>query len=165
MNTVRKSGTAISIGFVCFLLYGCAQTTLSDKLPGAETAFNKDSFEDVNQNAPGESTDVKRSLVYGKYTVIDFTSEYCGPCMQMRPYLQELGKSRADIVVRSFDINRMGVEGIDWKSPLAKRYKINSVPFLQIYDAKGKLIADGTAATAQVQKVINQDVLGAGQKE
>lgn len=157
-----KFGSMILV--VCFLLSGCGKT-LSDKLSGADTAYNKDGFQDVNQNAPGESVDVKKSLVYGKYTVIDFTSEYCGPCMQLRPYLMELSKNRSDIAVRSFDINRLGVEGIDWQSPLARKYRISSIPFLQIYDASGHLIADGSGAKAQVLKAIEEDVMKAGKND
>src|SRR5687767_826330 len=57
-------------------------------------------------------------MIQGKTTVFDFYSDYCGPCVQVAPALDKLHQTRDDIVVVKVDINRPGIKGIDWKSPV-----------------------------------------------
>jgi len=49
------------------------------------------------------------------------------------PKLAELHKSRDDIAVVKVDINRPGVKGIDWSSPVAQQYKLHSIPHFKIF--------------------------------
>ena len=48
------------------------------------------------------------------------------------------------------DINRKGVKGIDWLSPLARQYKLKSIPHFQIYDGDGNLIKEGQEAYVEI---------------
>ncbi len=114
-------------------------------------------YEIANETNTGESVDVKNSLVFGRYTVIEFTSEYCSSCQQLKPLLETLSMTRPDIAVRSYYIDRPGSQGIDWDSPLAKRYNIHSVPAFIIYNDKGVKIADGEAARNQIKDIINKE--------
>jgi hypothetical protein len=47
---------------------------------------------------------------------------------------------------RRIDINRPGVVGIDWASPLARQYALQSIPHLLIYGPNKRLIAEGDTA-------------------
>jgi hypothetical protein len=47
---------------------------------------------------------------------------------------------------RRIDINRPGVVGIDWTSPLARQYALQSIPHLVIYGPDKRLIAEGDTA-------------------
>jgi thiol-disulfide isomerase/thioredoxin len=98
----------------------------------------------------GEEIKLEDYLVAGKTTVFDFYSDYCPPCRAFAPYLEKLHKTRGDVAVVIVEINRSGVRGIDWKSPVARQYKISFIPYLRIYDAEGKLIADGEEATKKI---------------
>jgi len=89
-------------------------------------------------------------LVAGKTTVFDFYSDFCPPCVAMTPKLEKLHQSRADVVVVKVDINRPGVKGIDWKSPVAQQYKLRSIPHLKVFGPTGKLVAEGDDARAMV---------------
>jgi len=80
--------------------------------------------------------------VPGKTTVFDFTSEYCPPCCGYAEPLHKLHADRADIAVVKVDINRPGVKGIDWKSPVAKQFALHSIPHFKVYGPDGKLIAE-----------------------
>lgn len=111
----------------------------------------------VNEDKPGEDINIKDSLVFGRYTVMEFTSEYCPSCLQIQPYLKTLSMTRPDIAVRSFLIDRAGSDGIDWKSPLATRYNIHTVPGFIIFNDKGVKIADGDAARDQIKNVIQAE--------
>ena len=84
-------------------------------------------------------------LVPGKTTIVDFTSNYCPPCRVVAPLLEKLHETRDDIAVVKVDINRPNVKGIDWKSPVARQYQLESVPNFKVFDPQGKLIAEGKA--------------------
>jgi hypothetical protein len=59
--------------------------------------------------------------------------------------LESLAHRKNDIKVRKFDINRPGVQGIDFHSPLGAQHAQEGVPNFEIYDPDGKLIAQGFA--------------------
>lgn len=100
----------------------------------------------------GQEVAVADYLVPGKTTIIDFYSEYCPPCRAIAPRLAKLHTTRDDIAVVKVDINRPGVKGIDWKSPVARQYDLHSIPHFQIYGPDGKLQAEGEAAYELVSK-------------
>ena len=105
---------------------------------------------DVNPNNPGETLDIKSLLVKGKTTVIDFYSPFCPPCVRLAPLMAKLAKKRPDLAIKKVDINRAGVNGIDWRSPLAQQYQIRQVPYFMIFNPQGKLVAQGSGATETV---------------
>lgn len=104
----------------------------------------------INAFNPGAEFDVGPYLQKGKINVVDFFSDYCPPCRQISPLLKKLDQRRLDLVVLPVDINRKGVKGIDFFSPLAQQYKINAVPHFQIYDAEGNLTKEGQDAHMEV---------------
>jgi thiol-disulfide isomerase/thioredoxin len=105
---------------------------------------------DVNPNNPGETLDVNSLSVKGKTTVIDFYSAFCPPCVRLAPLMAKLAKKRPDLAIKKVDINRAGVNGIDWRSPLAQQYQIRQVPYFMIFNPKGQLVAQGRKATETV---------------
>jgi thiol-disulfide isomerase/thioredoxin len=110
----------------------------------------------VNAANPGERLSADSFIVPGKTTITDFYSVFCGPCMRIAPILEELAKRRSDIVVRKVDINRRGVRGIDWGSPLARQYGLQSIPHFKIYGADGNLLAEGDPAFEMILKWLRE---------
>jgi thiol-disulfide isomerase/thioredoxin len=102
----------------------------------------------------GQEVEIKDYAAPGKTTIFDFTSEYCPPCRAIAPRLHKLHAERSDIVVVEVDINRPGVQGIDWASPVARQYGLQSIPAFKIYGANGTLMAEGDDATSQVYKLV-----------
>ena len=100
--------------------------------------------------AQGQEVKITDYLVPGKTTIFDFTSEFCPPCRAISPRLDELHARRDDIVVVKVDLNRPGIQGIDWKSPVARQYNMNSIPHFKVFGPDGKLIAEGDKARALV---------------
>lgn len=98
----------------------------------------------------GEEIQLQDFAVAGKTTIFDFYSEFCPPCRAMAPLVKKLHEIRPDIAVVEVDINRPGVEGIDWKSPVAKEFQLDSIPHFKIYGPDGKLVAEGDPARAKV---------------
>ena len=95
-------------------------------------------------------------LVPGKYTVFDFTSEYCPPCRAYAEPLLALHQQRNDIAVVKVDINRSEIHKIDWDSPVAKQYELHSIPHFKIYGPDGALVAADQPNNPAARQIINK---------
>lgn len=104
--------------------------------------------------AKGSPVNLSDYLIPGKTTVFDFYSDYCPPCVQVAPLLEKLHQKRDDIVVVKVDINRPGVKGIDWKSPVAQQYRLNSIPHFKVYGPDGKLKAEDGPTGAKARQMV-----------
>jgi thiol-disulfide isomerase/thioredoxin len=105
---------------------------------------------DANSGSPGQTLEVNSLLVKGKTTLIDFHSPFCPPCVRLAPLMAKLAKKRPDLAIKKVNINRPGVNGIDWRSPLAQQYQIRQVPYFMIFDPQGQPVAQGRDATETV---------------
>jgi thiol-disulfide isomerase/thioredoxin len=99
----------------------------------------------------GEEVELTDYLAKGKTTIFDFYSDGCGPCKAFSPRLEALAEKRDDIAVVVVDINRPGTRGIDWGSPVARKYNLESIPYLRVYGPDGKELARGDAAREMVE--------------
>jgi hypothetical protein len=70
------------------------------------------------------------------------------------PALEKLHRTRDDIVVVKVDINRPGIRGIDWKSPVAQQYKLNSIPHFKVYGPDGKLMAEDRPPQSMARRLV-----------
>jgi thiol-disulfide isomerase/thioredoxin len=94
----------------------------------------------------GQQVQLADYLVPGKTTIFDFYSKYCPPCMGIAPRMEKLHETRDDIAVVEVDINRPDVKGIDWQSPVAREFNLDSIPHFKVYTPDGKLKAEGDDA-------------------
>ncbi len=92
------------------------------------------------------SVNLEKRIVKGRTNIIDFYSEYCPLCKRIAPFLKKLDARREDIAVIRIDINRTGVGGIDWDSPLAKQFRLKSIPYFIVISPWGKFICEGKEA-------------------
>jgi len=98
----------------------------------------------------GEKVLLTDYLVNRKFTIFDFYSDFCPPCRALEPYLETLHSKRDDIAVVIVNINRPGVQGIDWGSPIAQEFQLKSIPHLVIYNEEGEIAAEGQDALAKI---------------
>ncbi len=91
-------------------------------------------------NNPGEDFDFSSYLKNGRVSIAYFYADWCPACRELSPQLARINQDDPNTQVLFLDIG-------DWNTPLADRYRINSVPFLRIYDKKGFFIAEGQEAT------------------
>jgi thiol-disulfide isomerase/thioredoxin len=105
---------------------------------------------DANSGNPGQTLEINSLLVKGKTTVIDFYSPFCPPCVRLAPLMAKLAKKRPDLAIKKVNINRPGVNGIDWRSPLAQQYQIRQVPYFMIFNPQGQAVAQGRDAVETV---------------
>jgi thioredoxin 1 len=111
---------------------------------------------EANAGNTGQTLDVKSLAVKGKTTVIDFYSPFCPPCVKLAPVMAQLAAKRPDLAIKKVNINRAGIEGIDWRSPLAQQYQIRQVPYFMIFDPQGKLVAQGRDAVEPVGRWLKE---------
>lgn len=111
-----------------------------------------------------DGKDFKLSLLKGKVVLMDFWATWCAPCVQEQPELRKIyEKHKAQIEGKTFEILGISLDKskenwkkvVDankiewtqigdlkfWKSPIAKAYSINELPYNLIIDAEGKIIA------------------------
>lgn len=112
----------------------------------------------INESNPGEKVDINNFVKKGKISIFDFYSEYCPPCRQIGPMLHTLDSQRDDIVVMKIDINRPGVTGIDWGSPVIRQYGINSIPHFIIFEANGGKLVGGAAYQKVIQLLQDAEI-------
>ncbi|MGA2017282.1 MAG: thioredoxin family protein [Opitutaceae bacterium] len=101
---------------------------------------------DYQELAHGQAIDIDGLACPGKVTVVDFSSDYCAPCVQLAMFLIKTSKSYPQrYAIRRVNINRPGFNGIDWQSPVSRQYHLESLPMIVVYDNRVR-VAEGSAA-------------------
>ena len=88
-----------------------------------------------------------------KPVLVDFHAEWCGPCKQMKPVLEELRQTMGDSI-RILKID------VDKNRPVANSYNISGVPTLMIFK-NGKTLyrQSGVHSAKQLQTIIQQKAM------
>jgi thiol-disulfide isomerase/thioredoxin len=94
----------------------------------------------------GAQVDINSHLAPGSVTIVDFYADWCGPCRQLSPSLEQMARSDPEIVVRKIDI-------VNWKTAVARQFNIQSIPQVNIYDRRGRLV--GTVVGVDFEKIKN----------
>ncbi|OCA72182.1 thioredoxin [Chryseobacterium artocarpi] len=125
---------------------------------------------EVGKKAPeitmskADGTSFSLSELKGKLVLIDFWATWCAPCVGEQPELKKLYETYAEQVknnkfeilgvsldknkeswqkaIDRFSINWIQISDLKfWKSPVAKAYEIDELPFNVIIDGEGTIIA------------------------
>ena len=100
-----------------------------------------EAIEVISHGAP---VDINQHLVLGDVTVIDFYADWCGPCKQLSPNLEQMARSDPEIALRKIDI-------VNWKTTVAQQFNVRSIPQVNVYDRSGRLV--GTVLGVDFEKV------------
>src|SRR6266403_1911171 len=92
----------------------------------------------------GAQVDINQHLALGNVTVVDFYADWCGPCRQLSPNLEQMARSDPEIALRKVDI-------VNWRTPLARQFDIHSIPQVNVYNRGGRLT--GTVNGADFEQV------------
>lgn len=88
-----------------------------------------------NQKSETELVDLasfEESIGDNKLTMVDFYATWCGPCMQMDPFVKEIKMEKKDLV------NVVQVD-TDKFTEIAEKYQIDALPTL-IFFKNGKIV-------------------------
>ena len=108
---------------------------------------------DIAIIAHGERVDLQAHAVAGKYTVFDFYAVWCPPCRVLGPALEKLASRNAEkLAIRKVDI-------VDWTMPVAEQYGVQELPYLVLYDAGGRKVADGEKVYDSLNELFGQDAI------
>jgi thioredoxin len=77
-------------------------------------------------------TSFEESIGDSKLTMVDFYATWCGPCMQMDPFVKEIKSEKKDLV------NVIQVD-TDKFTEIAEKYQIDALPTL-IFFKEGKIV-------------------------
>lgn len=120
------------------------------KIPVAE--LQSTGYLPLNADKPGTFVEVEKYLVPGKYTLVAYFSPFDGVYAGLEPRLVQLTQARPDIAVRTVNVNRPEVQGIDWQSPVLGDLGITKLPYFQIFDPAQSLRAQARPAYEQVSQ-------------
>jgi thiol-disulfide isomerase/thioredoxin len=81
----------------------------------------------------GAQVDINKHLVLGSVTVVDFYADWCGPCRQLSPSLEQMAMTDPEIALRKIDI-------VNWRTAVARQFNLNSIPQVNVYDRAGSLV-------------------------
>jgi len=114
-----------------------------DKLP-APTAVVAGRGQQVKVISHGAQVDIAQHLALGNVTVVDFYADWCGPCKQLSPSLEQMAQTDPEIALRKIDI-------VNWDTAVAKQYNIHSIPQVNVYNRGGLLV--GTVVGTDAEEV------------
>ena len=87
-----------------------------------------------------------------KPAILDFWAPWCGPCMRMKPVIEQLKEEyKGKIIIKEINV--------DNESELAIKYEVKGIPNLVLTD-EGEEIARlvGGKPKSEVQKMINDNL-------
>jgi thiol-disulfide isomerase/thioredoxin len=109
---------------------------------------------DVRTISKGEPVNLRDHLVPGKYTLFDYYADWCPPCRELEPRLEELARRHPNVAVRKIDI-------VDWSHPVAEQQGVHDLPYLRLYDPEGRLIREGEATFIDLDRLLESGLLSA----
>ena len=101
---------------------------------------------DIRVISRGEPFHLRDHLVPGKYTLFDYYADWCPPCREIAPRVEEMARRHPDLAVRKIDI-------VDWSRPVAEQQGVHDLPYLRLYDPEGRLIREGDATYGDLDRL------------
>jgi thiol-disulfide isomerase/thioredoxin len=92
----------------------------------------------------GAQVDINKHLALGSVTVVDFYADWCGPCRQLSPSLEQIARTDPEIALRKIDI-------VNWGTAVARQFNVHSIPQVNVYNRGGSLI--GTVNGADIETI------------
>jgi thiol-disulfide isomerase/thioredoxin len=155
--------TKVLIPFVlAALLPPCRAEPVATAKIAEWAASDRGGHADYQEVSHGRTLAIDTLAVPGKVTVVDFSSDYCAPCVELAMFLIQTSKSYpARYAIRRVNVNRPGFNGIDFQSPVSRQYSIKELPLIVVYENRVK-VAEGDAARQWLIEDIKKTAARAG---
>jgi thiol-disulfide isomerase/thioredoxin len=126
--------------------YSTAQTTAQLKVAGRG--------QPVEVISHGAQVDINRHLAFGSVTVVDFYADWCGPCRQLSPSLEQMATNDPEVALRKIDI-------VNWRTAVAQQFNVRSIPQVNVYNRSGRLVGTVVGVNPdQVRRYVAQAKTG-----
>ena len=80
---------------------------------------------------------VSEHLVAGKFTIVDYYADWCGPCLLLGHELEQVLALRQDVALRKVDL-------VSWETDAAKQvtreFGIRGIPYVRVYGPDGRFL-------------------------
>lgn len=100
-------------------------------------------------NVPGNDFNFQSYFTRERISIVYFYADWCPACRSFNPVMDAVNAQIPDMQVLFMNIG-------DWNTPVTRRYNVNSVPYLMIYDKDGSLVAEGRNAKTWLLQAIAQ---------
>ncbi len=100
----------------------------------------KGDFETISK---GERVSIKKHLVKGKYTIIDFGAVWCGPCHEVASRIKPMLEQREDIAVRAIELPDNQQTAFDAPVVFQHLSQAEGLPYMILFDKRGKKQYEG----------------------
>ncbi len=114
--------------------------------PGPAAGTGPAGSEDIQIISRGEPVNLQDHLVPGKYTLFDFYADWCPPCREIAPGLEDLARRHPNLAIRKIDI-------VDWDHPVAEQQGVRDLPYLRLFDPAGNVIHEGEASLDDLKRL------------
>lgn len=115
--------------------------------PPASTSKTKSKILIICAN--GKNVNLEGHAVRGAVTIFDFHADWCGPCQTLKQDLEPFVLGTKNVYLKKINI-------VHWKSPVALRYQIHSVPSVWIFDKNAILVRKNLNAIEEIQKAVSE---------
>jgi thiol-disulfide isomerase/thioredoxin len=101
----------------------------------------------------GERVSIRKQRVKGKYTIVDFSAIWCGPCHDISNQLKPLLEQRDDLAVRVIELPKDQKTAFD--APVVFQYmsQAEGLPYLILFDKRGKKQYEGSDLEELLQHI------------
>ena len=134
--------------------YNAAVATAYSAQSARQAALVTGRGQPVEVISHGAQVDINKHLALGNVTIVDFYADWCGPCRQLSPSLEQMARTDPEIALRKIDI-------VNWKTPVARQFNVTSIPQVNVYNRGGALVGTVNGADAeQVKRYVAQAKTG-----
>lgn len=106
-----------------------------------------------NSMSPGQRLQLRSFLSSKTPTVFYVHSGHCKYCQQMEPLIQKLASETGEAKFVEVQLDRRGVDEIDYNSPAGEQFKIDAVPAFVVYGKDGRIQLIGAEARDYVNSL------------